>query len=363
MKKAIFGVFLIFLLSFSAGAVPSVSARSAILIEANTGLVLFEKNADEELPMASVTKMMTALLVLERVPDLSALVTVSESAVQTEGSALYLKPGEQLSVSDLLYGLMLESGNDAANLLAEYVTGDNASFAALMTKQAHTIGATHTAFQNPSGLPADGHYSTARDLALIAKVALQNETFRQIVSTERATIDATDQYGTRYLKNHNKLLKLYDGTIGVKTGFTKKAGRCLVSAAERNGIRLIAVTLNAGDDWNDHMKLFDFGFPRVTKAGEELPVPKSIPLVGGTEAVAPLQCDLSHAVIVDGEMEFSIELPRFLYAGGHTGEPVGVAHLETGGATQQFPITLATDTPAKTTKRSFFEKLFEFFQK
>lgn len=363
MKKAIFGIFLIFLLSFGAGAVPSVSARSAILIEANTGQVLFEKNADEELPMASVTKMMTALLVLERVPDLSELVTVSESAVRTEGSALYLKPGEQLSVSDLLYGLMLESGNDAANLLAEYVAGDNESFAALMTERARALGATHTVFQNPSGLPADGHYSTARDLALIAKAALQNETFRQIVSTERATIEATDQYGVRYLKNHNKLLNLYDGAIGVKTGFTKKAGRCLVSAAERNGIRLIAVTLNAGDDWNDHIKLFDFGFPRVTGVGEAIPIPKSIPLVGGTESTAPLQCDLSRAVIVDGEMKFSVELPRFLYAGGQTGTQVGVVHIETGGATQQFPITLVADTPIKVVKKSFFEKLFEFFQK
>lgn len=363
MKKVLFTVILILTLGGVASAAPDVSAKSAILIETGGNTVLFEKAPDQELPMASVTKMMTALVVLENKRDLDEMVTVSDTAVRTEGSALYLKPGEKMSISDLLYGLMLESGNDAANVLAEAVAGDNDSFAELMTKRAHELGAVHTVFKNPSGLPAEGHYSTARDLAIIASAALKNSKFAEIVSTEKMTLQPTDQYGTRYLKNHNKLLSIYEGAVGVKTGFTKKAGRCLVSAAERNGVQLVAVTLNAGDDWNDHQKMLDYGFTRVTSAEGAVEFPSAITVTGGLTPTAGITCDLSDAVIVDGKVSVTIELPRFIYAGGTAGEKVGRILLGTGGSVYEFPITLTEDVPQKIVKKSFFDKLFEFFGK
>ena len=254
---------------FSAGGI-SLSARSAALYDPSSKTFLYTKNADERLPMASTTKIMTALVAIENA-SLDQSVAVSDEAIGTEGSSLYLKRGEILSMGDLLRGLMLRSANDAAAAIAYEISGSIEAFAEKMNEKAAIIGAESTHFTNPHGLDDTAHYTTAKDLAIIAAEALGNETFLSIVSTSKYIIKNTDGEA-RLLTNHNKLLSLYDGAIGVKTGFTKKSGRCLVGAAERDGTRLISVTINAPDDWNDHQALLDYGFFKL----------KSIPLAKGS---------------------------------------------------------------------------------
>lgn len=268
MKKKLLIIALFFMFIFM--ALPqnfsglSVSARYACVIDAMTGNILFEKNAHERHSMASTTKIMTALVALENA-SLSDMVKVSAKAAGTEGSSIYLKPNEEISLEDLLYGLMLASGNDAAVAIAEHVGGSVEAFAEMMTKKAENLGLKNTSFKNPNGLDADGHYTTAYDLAIITKSALENEKFREIVSTKTKNISNGNEAYMRTLSNHNKLLSLYNGCIGVKTGYTKKTGRCLVSAAERDGACVIAVTLNAPDDWNDHKNMLDYAFSSYSK--------------------------------------------------------------------------------------------------
>lgn len=257
MKKLsiLFAFLLCFSFSQPTVSALSVSAQYACVLDAQTGRVIFEKNARERHSMASTTKIMTALVALEN-SGLDDLVTVSKNAAGTEGTSLYLKAGDKVTLRDLLYGLMLQSGNDAAIAIAEHVAGSVDEFAALMTARAKTIGAKNTSFKNPNGLDEDGHYTTAYDLALIAREALKNETFAEIVATKSKTI----RDGTQTITNHNKMLNMYQGCVGVKTGFTKKTGRCLVSSAKRDGKQVVAVTLNAPDDWNDHTNMLNFAF-------------------------------------------------------------------------------------------------------
>lgn len=235
---------------------PVLSAQAAVLMDADSGRVLFEKNADEERLIASITKIMTALVALEATDDLDAAVTVKREYTLAEGSSMYLKAGEELSMRELLYGLMLSSGNDAALAVAGACAGEVETFVGWMNQRAESLGMTHTHFINPNGLNDENHYSTARDMALLTREALQNEVFAEIVSTRSITL------GERTLTNHNKLLWRYEGAVGVKTGYTQMAGRTLVSAAERDGQTLIAVTLNDPDDWADHAALLDWGFAR-----------------------------------------------------------------------------------------------------
>lgn len=238
----------------------SVSAQFACLIDAQTGRVIYEKAAYERHSMASTTKIMTALVALEQ-GNLDDLVTVGKNAAGTEGTSLYLKQGDRVLLSDLLYGLMLQSGNDAAIAIAEHVGETTEKFAVMMTERAKSIGAKNTAFKNPNGLDEDGHFTTAYDLALITREAVKNKTFSEIVATKSKTI----RNGTQTVTNHNKMLRMYSGCVGVKTGFTKKTGRCLVTAAERDGKKLIAVTLNAPNDWNDHTNMLDYGFQNTVR--------------------------------------------------------------------------------------------------
>lgn len=246
------------LLTIPAAAAPELSAASAILMDADTGAVLYEKDADRPSLIASTTKIMTAVVVLEHC-DPERRFTVPEAATQIEGSSMYLKAGETLAIRDLLYGMMLHSGNDAAVALALACSGSTEEFVAQMNLKAQKLGLHNTHFENPNGLDGETHRSSARDLALLTQYALQNETFLQIVSTK------TIRIGERCLSNHNKLLWMLDGALGVKTGYTKAAGRVLVSAAERNGRRLIAVTVRDGNDWQDHRALYDYGFSRYVR--------------------------------------------------------------------------------------------------
>lgn len=254
---------------------PSLSARSAVLIDASDKSVLFAKNADERMGMASTTKIMTALVIAELLP-MDMTVAIPESAVNTEGSSVYLCRGEILTVRELLCALLLASANDAAVALAVAASGSVEAFALEMNQKARDLGLCDTNFVNPHGLYDEAHYTTAYELAVISAAALENETVREIVSTKRTTIpqgvtqECPEGETVRYLQNHNKMLSLYEGAIGVKTGFTKKTGRCLVSAAERDGLTLIAVTLDAPDDWNDHRAMLDYGYSlyeRVTLFG------------------------------------------------------------------------------------------------
>ena len=239
-------------------AEPSVSAQSALVMEKESGRVLYQKNSESQLPMASTTKIMTAIVALEY-GDTAAEVEITADAAGTEGSSMYLEAGEKMTLEELLYGLMLSSGNDAAVAIAEHFGGKE-TFVNLMNQKAMELGAKNTHFANPNGLPDDSHYSTAHDMALITAYGLSNPKFAEIVSSKSYQISGEGKAYTRTLTNHNKLLRMCEGCIGVKTGFTKAAGRCLVSAAQRDGMTLICVTLNAPDDWNDHCDLYDSMF-------------------------------------------------------------------------------------------------------
>ena len=269
---------LFFPLSVFTAKATDCDAKAAMVMEWASETVLYEKNADEPLPQASTTKIMTALLVLESV-DLEKKITVSSSAAAVEGSQLGLTAGDQLSVRDLLYVLMLKSGNDAAEALAEGIGGSVSNFVANMNQRASELGLHNTQFQNPHGLPAEGHYTTARDLARLTAKALENDEFCKIVSTKQAKLT----YKNMIISNSNKLLGTCEGIFGVKTGFTKKAGRCLVTAAERKGIKLICVTLNDGNDWRDHAELYEECFLRVERY--EMVPPQGyggiVPVLGG----------------------------------------------------------------------------------
>ncbi|WP_425061116.1 D-alanyl-D-alanine carboxypeptidase DacB [Sporomusa carbonis] len=241
---------------------PEVTAKAAIVIEASTGKVLYEKNAEERRYPASTTKIMTLITALEY-GKLDDIVTTSANAANTEGSSLWLSPGEQLKMLDMLYGVMLVSGNDATVAIAEHISGSVDKFARLMTEKAHAIGAENSNFTNTSGLPDENHYTTAHDLAKITAYGYKNPLFAQIVSTEHKVIPWPGKDHDRDLYNENKMLWLYDGANGVKTGYTDAAGRCLVSAAKKNGIQLVAVVLDSEYMWDDSIKLLDYGYTQL----------------------------------------------------------------------------------------------------
>ncbi len=297
----------------------STSAASAILMEQESGRVLYEQSADDERLIASITKIMTAVTALEH-GELQTEYTVTREDM-AEGSSMYLKPGDKLRLEELLYGLMLVSGNDAALAVAHCVSGKTEDFVALMNETAQSLGMTHSHFANPNGLDAEGHYSSARDMAVLTAYALKNQDFRRIVSTASVTI------GDRYLANHNKLLRLCEGCIGVKTGFTKAAGRTLVSAASRDGMTLVCVTLNDGNDWNDHMSLLDYGFANYSRtvavpAGQTV---ASTLVRNGTVTQIPLMAaaDLAYPLTGDEQLTVVTKTPVSVAAPVIPGQTIG----------------------------------------
>lgn len=295
-KLFVFSFFIVIFIC-CAYAVPKISASSAILINADNGDVLFEQNANEKRGMASTTKIMTALLAIEH-GNLDEEYVIPDEAIGVEGSSLYLKQGEMLSMRELIIGLMLQSANDAAEAIAIIISGDIDSFVELMNQKALSLGLSNTHFTNPHGLSDDDHYTTAKDLASLSAYALKNPLFKEICSTKKANIGNDDS--TRYLSNHNKMLNIYDGACGVKTGFTKATGRCLVSAASRNSVNLIAVTLNAPDDWNDHSLMLDYGFETLESVtlvnrGDFI---CELPIIGGESDTVPVYTKNSLSVIL-----------------------------------------------------------------
>ncbi len=238
-------------------ATAATTAKAECVIESESRRILYERNGDTRLPMASTTKIATAITAIDRCDDLETQIEIPEEAVGIEGSSVYLKVGERYSLRDLLYGLMLRSGNDAATAIAISVGGSVARFSTLMNGTAQKSGALATNFKNPHGLPEDGHYTTARDLSMLTAYAMSNTTFREIV--------ATKFYEPRGWANKNKLLSLYEGGRGVKTGYTKQAGRCLVSAAERQGMTLVCTLLNCSQTYERTAELFDDLFEKYKR--------------------------------------------------------------------------------------------------
>ena len=309
---------------------PTVSARGAVLMECSTGRVLMAVNEKEHLAMASTTKIMTALLTLE-LGDPKEEITVTDEMVRVEGTAMGLRAGDTVNMESLAVGMLLPSGNDAAMAAAITLGGSLEGFAQLMNERAREIGCEDTNFVTPSGLDAEEHYSCAYDMALIAREAMKNPTFASIASSKTAKATFGNPPQERTLSNHNRLLRMYDGAIGVKTGFTKKAGRCLVSCAERDGVRLIAVTLNDGNDWKDHGAMFDYGFSLLSTQSLP-PMPDiTLPVVGGNEQSQLLRVvaqDVPSATLLPDEfdqLERTIQLPRFVYAPVTVGDLLGKA--------------------------------------
>lgn len=341
---------------------PSVSASAAVLIHADTGSVLFEKDAESERPMASTTKIMTALLTLEAAEKDDRVVTITEEMVRVEGSSMGLKAGYSLPLSGLAKGMLLASGNDAANAAAIAVGGDVETFVGQMNARAKEIGMAQTCFVTPSGLDAEGHVSTALDMARLGACALQNEGFAAIVRERQLPVAFVNPELTTYYSNHNKLLRLYEGCIGIKTGFTKKAGRCLVSAAERDGVRLVAVTLNAPDDWNDHIRMFDYGFSLFSE--QTLPGASfDADVVGGTAETVRLSSAAVRVPLTAEEaaaVETEIECPPFLYAPVSHGEQAGVVRYRIGDTVvAESPLTVSGHVGyAVPPEKTLWEKLW-----
>lgn len=294
-----------------------ISAQAYVLMEADTGKVLLSKNGDEKRPIASTTKIMTTLLCLES-GGLDDWFVVDPEAIRVEGSSMGLQEEDVVTKRMLCYGMLLPSGNDAANATAVRLAGSIPEFAKLMNARAARIGMTHTCFVTPSGLDAEGHGASARDMGLLARTAMQNPDFRAICSQSRAEVCFGNPPYNRWLKNTNKLLTMYEGVVGVKTGFTDEAGRCLVSFCERDGVSLLCVTLHAKDDWNDHMKLYDYGFAHVVSQPVEPPDALSVSVVGGTADTVALRTRDPLSVGTDNgdlrQLTVQVQVEPFLYA-------------------------------------------------
>ena len=303
----------------------ALSADSAILINADTGEVVYEKNAHKQRGIASTTKIMTSVLLLEN-KALSDEVTVKDEDVRIEGTSVGLKENDVVSCEVLLKAMLLESGNDAANVTATAISGSIEDFAILMNEKAKALGMNNTSFRNPSGLTEKNHYSTAYDMALLTRYAIKNSDFRSVCSLKQARVSYGNPSYERSFTNHNKLLDSYEGVFGVKTGFTKASGRCLVSACERNGVTLIAVTLKAPDDWNDHKRLYDYGFEKTVKRMVDFnSAIINVNVVGSDKKniSVKLLSELAYFSVKEFETHTIIYCERFLYANVNCGDVVG----------------------------------------
>ena len=305
------------------------------------------------------------MVVLDRC-DLEQTIQVPREAVGIEGSSIYLFESEEITVKTLLYALLLSSANDAAVALALHTAGSIEAFATLMNERATALGLRDTHFTNPHGLFDEAHYTTARELALITAEAMKNDTFAKIVATKRYSVPQNGTDATRLFLNHNRLLHTCEGACGVKTGFTKKSGRCLVSAANRNNLTLIAVTLDAPSDWHDHGALFDWGFSEYEGFCPEGGAIK-LPVVGGVANEVELVPDGKVSLTLPhthGEITATVEAPRFLFAGSEKGTTVGrLVYRLDGKVIATLPLKTTAATPKVKIHRTFFEKLKDIFIK
>lgn len=317
--------------------VVNISAQSAVVMW--NGEIIYEKQPGIKLPVASTTKLMTALIAAERC-NMGERIEVVEEDCRIEGSTMYLRPGETVTAEELLEGLLLESGNDAAASLARYIAGDILSFVQLMNERASELSMTSTHFCNPHGLPADGHYSTAEDMALLMQECLKNETVRNIMAMKSCAVNG------RTLINHNKLLYKCKGCTGGKTGYTEAAGRCLVSSCKRNGAELVCVTLNAPDDWNDHIYLYDRAFSEYSIRNVTEGMRFSVPVIGGKEKWAHIVPETEAEVFVSKKSQVAVtaKLPWFTFAPVESGEAAGKAIITVDGKYRgEYPLICSED--------------------
>ncbi len=359
------------IISTAAGE-PSVSARSAVVMIAATGEVLYEKNAYEQRGIASTTKILTCITALENA-SLNKVAVATKEAVYVEGTSMGLKPGYKVDLLTLIKGMLLESGNDAANVTAQLISGSKEKFAVLMNETSKKIGMHNSSFKNPSGLTEDGHYSCAYDMALLGSYAIKNTVFSGICSSKKCTVKFLSPETEVTFYNHNKLLSRYEGAFGIKTGFTKASGRCLVSAVRRNGITLVCVTLNAYDDWNDHIKLYDYCFPEVSEKEIELPSDKlSVAVVNSSKKSVALT--LSKKLYIPyttdvASYETVYYIPQFVYAGVNKGDYLGEVELYTEkGILIDKAYLIANENatqlkPKEAKQKTLFEKILNFTEK
>lgn len=355
MKKLF--CFLLLLPIFSVPAC-AVSAAAYAVMDADTGVLLAASNADAQLPMASTTKIMTGLLAAEDT-NIDRIIEVPASCAGVEGSSMYLQAGEKISLRDVLYGLMLCSGNDAAECIAE-VCGGREAFVERMNGKATELGLSSTHFDNPSGLDGEAHHTTAAELAKLTSYALKNDLFAQIVST----VDYTS--GIHYMHNHNKMLLLYPDCIGVKTGFTKSSGRCLVSAAKKDGRTVVAVTLNDPDDWSDHAALLDSAFDDMHNATmlEKGDAAASLHVISGTSDIVNLVAadTLDVSLFADENAEMVVSHPSMIYAPVRSGTALGTAYVKVNGTVMD-SVDLITSTDIALDEAQEKLTLWEKFRK
>ena len=335
----------------------AVSAQKAYVLDTVSGRVLYEKNGSKRSLIASTTKIMTALVICEQCNVLDRM-RIPKEAVGIEGSSMYLREGEVLTLQELLYGLMLSSGNDAAVALAIYCGGTVEGFAQMMNDKAHILGMHGTHFENPNGLDSPGHYSTARDLAVLAAYAMENPIFLKTVSTKSVKV------GDRFLTNHNKLLWRVEGADGVKTGYTQAAGRILVSSASRNDRRIVAVTLDDPKDWDDHAALLEEGFSRyqMQRVIAKGTCVGFVEVVGGEACRTELLAaeDFAYALAPEERTAWAVPGKGFVYAPAVAGANAGFAYvLVEGKAVGEVPLIYGeTVEQSPISEKNFWQKLF-----
>lgn len=347
-----------------------ISAKAYIVMDLASGEIISSKNEDAKMPIASTTKIMTALIALEQA-DAEESFEVNEAAIMVEGTSMGLRKNDKVTLNDLAKGMLLASGNDAANTAAYKIAGSNENFAKIMNERAAKIGMKNTNFVTPSGLDSKEHYSTAYDMALLAASALDNEDFAEICKSQKLFVRLGTDERKLTLKNHNRLLKEYEGCVGVKTGFTKKAGRCLVTATSRDGATLICVTLSAPDDWNDHKKLLDDGFSKL-KVNDISVYTDSIAIeaVGGQQS--RVKCKTASTIsttLTESELsscEKMVLADKFYYAPIYENQYLGeVQYLRNGITVASVPVVAAETVPLKEIQKekiNFLEKLKSLFK-
>lgn len=371
MKKfisiIILSVFTFSLCAFKADCIdaPDLSAECAALMCVQTGELLYQRNAYECRSMASTTKIMTSLIALEEhTPNRE--IKVNDSMLNVEGTSMGLMVGDSVTLEGLVYGMLLQSGNDAANTVAVALGGSCENFSKMMNERAKKIGMKSTNFVTPSGLDDDNHHSTAYDMALLGCEAVKNPEFLYICSKKSASVYYGNPPYKRMLTNHNKMLWYYNGALGIKTGFTKKSGRCLVSCAEKDGVMLVAVTLNAPSDWSDHKKLFDYGFDKVQSV-KECENNLSVPVTGGKTKFVKAQSE--GVTLCNKNYTKRIFSEKFLYAPVKQGTVIGeVRYYCQGKEIASAPITATENIEALPVennlpkKQGFIEKIKQFFK-
>ncbi len=359
--KRFISILLIFLIFVSIPFAASAQTGAFLIMDGRSCKVLEEENGSQPLPMASTTKVMTALVVLENA-TLSETFKIPKEAVGVEGTSLYVKEGEEYSVEELLYGLMLRSANDCAVALAWYIgKGKVDSFVEMMNQRSKELGLENTSFKNPNGLPAEGHFTTARDLALIMAEAMKNEAFRTITAAKRYEI------GNQTVVNHNKLLSLYESCVGGKTGYTMEAGRCLVSISQKRGAPLICVTLGRRDDWNIHINAYEkwFSTLKTETLAEKESMDIKLPVAGGGTVTAT-NCDRVAANLINytGGAQTVVRSAAFIYGNKEVGDVVGTAEFWCDGVKiGQSPLVLKEKIEVPVKKELFITGIIRFFRR